>query len=54
MAAPQPPQPQQIARSWLFWRVSAQVTALHSGNAQHLQEIDGYYSGQSTGKDGKE
>jgi len=41
-AAPQPPQPQQVARSQLFQRASAQVTAFPSGIAQPLSEIDGY------------
>jgi len=53
-AAPQPPQPQYVARSQLFQMADAQVTALGSGIAQPLSDIDGYYSGHSTGKEGKE
>jgi hypothetical protein len=30
------------------------VTAFCSGIARQLSEIDGYYSGRSTGKEGKE
>jgi hypothetical protein len=53
-AAPLPAQPQHVARSQLFQRASAQVTAFRSGIARQLSEIDGYYSGRSTGKEGKE
>jgi hypothetical protein len=50
-AAPQPPRPQHIASSQLFQRASAQLTVFRSGIAHQLSEIDGYYSGQSTGKE---
>jgi len=53
-AAPQPPQLQHVARSQLFQRASAQVTAFRSPIARLLSEIDGYYSGRSTGKECKE
>ena len=51
--APQPPQTQHVARSQLFQRASVQVTAFRSGIARQLSEIDGYYSGRSTCKEGK-
>jgi len=53
-AAPQPPQPQHIARSQLFQRASAQVTWFCSGIARQLSEIDRCYSGRSTDKEGTE
>jgi len=53
-AAPQPPQPQRVARSQLFQRASAQVTAVCSGIARQLSEIDGYYSGRSAVKEGND
>jgi len=53
-AAPQPPQPQHVARSQLFQRASAQVTAVRSGIARQLSIIDRCYSGRSTGKEGAE
>jgi len=53
-AAPQPPQPQHVARSQLFQMASAQVTAFRTGIARQLSEIDGYYSGQPTSKEGNE
>jgi len=53
MAAPQLPQPQHVAKSQLFQRAAVQVTAFPSGIAQQLSEIDGYHSGQSIGKEGK-
>lgn len=43
-----------MAKSQLFQRASAQVTAFRSGIARQLSEIDGYYSGQSSGKEGRE
>jgi len=52
--APQPPQPQHVARSQLFQRASSEVTAFRSGIARQLSEIDRYYSGWSTGKAGDE
>jgi len=52
-AATQPSQPQHIARSQLFQRASALVTAFLSGMAWQLSEINGYYSGLSTGKEHK-
>ena len=48
-AAPQPHQPQHIARSQLFQRASAQGTAFRSGTAQSLSEINRYNSTSSTG-----
>jgi hypothetical protein len=53
-AAPQPPQPQHVARSQLFQRASAQVTAFRSGMSRQLSEIDGYYSGRFKAKNHKE
>jgi len=49
-AAPHQPQLQHIARSQLFQRASAQVTALRLGITQQPSEINGYYSARSTGK----
>ena len=54
MAAPEPPQPQHVARSPLFHRASAQVAAFHSGIARQQSDNDLYYSGRSSGKAGKE
>ena len=53
-ATPQPLQLQHVARSQLLMRASAHVTMFPSGIAQQLSEIDGYYSGQSTGMEEKE
>jgi hypothetical protein len=53
-AAPHPPQLQHVARCQQSQRASPQVMACRLEIAQQLSEIDGYYSGRSTGKEGKE
>jgi hypothetical protein len=52
-AALQLPQRQHIATSQLLQMASAQETTFRARIARQLLEIDGYYSGQSPGKDVK-
>jgi len=53
-AAPQPPQPQHIARSQLFQMSIVQVTMFRWRITRQLLEFDRYYSGRFTRKEGKE